>query len=444
MDFYDRQDEIGELLRVQSSALTDHSRMTVVTGRRRIGKTSLIMQALAQGPADIPTVYLFVSRKSEAALCREFAEAASQQLGILVPTEITSFSRLIRVLLEAGRHQAYNLVVDEFQEFDSINRSVFSDLQNHWDQLRKQTKVNLVISGSVHSLMRKIFRDQKEPLFGRADNIIELKAFPVSTMKQVIADKRADFSPDDLLGLYSFTGGIPKYVEMLFDNTDLRLESMIGYMIRDNSPYLDEGRNLLITELGKSYGVYFSILQAVSGGATTLNQIATTVGQGSVSGHIARLTDDYQLLTRRRPILAKPNSHTARFEIDDNFLRFWFAFFEKHRSLIEIGNFEALRAIVERTYPSYSGFTLERYFKQQLAETKQFRDIGSWWEPKGDQNEIDIVALRLEPHQALIVEVKRQRGNFRLNRLQEKVEVLRTKVLAGYDFELRCMTLEDM
>ena len=106
MRFYDRQSELAELSRIQRLAATDSSRMTVVTGRRRIGKTSLIVRAMTDGPSDMPTVYLFVSRKSEPALCREFAEIASQVLGILVPSEISGFGRLFRVLLEAARHQA--------------------------------------------------------------------------------------------------------------------------------------------------------------------------------------------------------------------------------------------------------------------------------------------------------------------------------------------------
>lgn len=70
-------------------------------------------------------------------------------------------------------------------------------------------------------------------------------------------------------------------------------------------------------------------------------------------------------------------------------------------------------ATIKFDYPTYSGRMLERYFKQQLAESFQYRAIGSWWEPKGDQNEIDIVALKLEKNQALVAEVKRQRKNFK-------------------------------
>ena len=445
MKFYDRKTEIAELQRIQKLAFSDCSRMTVITGRRRIGKTSLITKALeAQGGQQPPVLYFFVSRKSETALCREFAEEASAVLGVLIPSEIKDFGRLFRVLIEAAVHTPFNLVLDEFQEFESINKSIFSDIQSHWDQLRKKTKMNLVISGSVYSLMHKIFRDKKEPLFGRADNIIELRSFLPSTLKEIIKDGNEKYTNDDILALYTFTGGVPKYVELLFDNRVLTVKEMISFMARDNSPFIDEGRNLLITEFGKNYGTYFSILQAISEGATTQSRIEDAIGDRIISGYLKRLIEDYRLVIKKRPILAKDTSHTVRFELDDNFLRFWFAYFEKYRALVEIGNFDVLRDIITKSYTSYSGWMLERYFKEQLAETKEFTNIGSWWEPKAEQNEIDIIAIRKEKNLALAVEVKRKQENFRISKLEEKVEHLRTKAMPKYHFELKCLTLEDM
>jgi AAA+ ATPase superfamily predicted ATPase len=444
MKFYNREVQLAELRRIQKLAFKDYSKMTVVTGRRRIGKTSLIAHALESSRAKPPTVYLFVSRKSEGALCRDFAEEASRMLDILVPYEIQSFGRMFRFLMEAGMNRPFNLVIDEFQEFDYINKSVFSDIQNYWDQYRKKSKVNLIISGSVYSLITRIFKNSKEPLFGRADNILTLKAFPPSILKEIMRDNYSEYTNDDLLGLYTFTGGIPKYIEQFCDQGALSVSKMIDFMAREDSPFIDEGQNLLINEIGKNYGVYFSILSAVSGGATAQNAIADRVGDVSISGHIKRLIEDYQILTRRRPILAKEGSHTVRYEIEDNFLHFWFAYFEKYRPLIEIGNIQALHKKIASSYTVYSGPMLEKYFKSLLAETKEFRDIGSWWESKGNENQIDIVALQLEKNQALVAEVKRRQENFRISKLEEKVGHLRAKAMPAYEFELKCLSLEDM
>lgn len=440
MKFYNRENELAELKRIQELAFTDHSRLTVVTGRRRIGKTSLVMRAVK----DSPTVYLFVSRKNEASLCTEYVSLISQALDIYVPEEIRTFRSLFQYLMEQARRMPFNLVIDEFQEFYNINESIYSDLQNLWDQYRMESRMNLIVSGSVYSLMQKIFRNSKEPLFGRADNIIKLSAFSTDTLKEILHDYRPEYTHDDLLALYTFTGGTPKYVELFCDNNVLDVDGMISFMVRDNSPFIDEGKYLLIEEFGKNYATYFSILSAISGGINTQPAIEAALGEKSIGGQLKRLIEDYNVIARKRPILAKEGTQAIRYEITDNFLRFWFNYFDRYRSLVEIKNFTGLQKIVKEDYPTYSGKCLELYFKQQMAESCQYRDIGSWWELKNGQNEIDIVGLKLEKGQAVAIEVKRQKKNFKPELFKAKVEHLRNKVLPKYEIKMKCLSLEDM
>jgi AAA+ ATPase superfamily predicted ATPase len=440
MKFYNRNRELIELKRIQNLSFNDFSRMTVVTGRRRIGKTSLIIKSVEK----TPTVYLFVGRKNEAALCAEFIPVIARSLETFVPEDIRSFRSLFQLLMELAAQRSFNLVIDEFQEFYNINESVFSDMQNIWDSYRKRTNMNLIVSGSVYSLMQKIFRNAKEPLFGRADNIIKLPAFDITTLKEIMHDYYPDYTNDDLLALYTFTGGIPKYIELFCDSSRLDVEGMIEFMVYENSSFTEEGKNLLIEEFGKNYATYFSILSAISGGINTQPKIESALGNKSVGGQLKRLIEDYNIIVRQRPIFAKRGTQAVRYEIQDNFIRFWFNYFDRYRSLIEIKNFQGLRSIIKNDYPTYSGKMLERYFKQKFAESYLFREIGSWWEPKNDQNEIDIVALKLDKNQAVVAEVKRQKRNFKPDTFAAKVEHLKHKVLPKYKIETSCLSLEDM
>lgn len=320
MKFYNRTSELAELQRIQNLSFSDYSRLTVVTGRRRIGKTSLIMKSVE----NLPTIYLFVGRKSEATLCAEFIPIISQSLNTFVPAEIRTFRSLFQFLMELASQKSFNLVIDEFQEFYNINESVYSDMQNIWDAYRKKSKMNLIVSGSIYPLMQKIFQNKKEPLFGRADNIIKLSAFDLTTLKEIMCDYNPNYANDDLLALYTFTGGVPKYVELFCDNTMLSINEMISFMVRENSPFTDEGKNLLIEEFGKNYATYFSILSAISGGINTQPEIEAALGDKGIGGQIKRLIEDYNIIVRQRPILAKEGSQTVRYEIQDNFIRFWF------------------------------------------------------------------------------------------------------------------------
>jgi uncharacterized protein len=440
MKFYDREVELADLKRIQKLAFEDSSRLTVVTGRRRIGKTSLIMKATEE----TPTVYLFTGRKNEAALIEEFVTVIRQSLDIFVPDGMQTFRTLFQYLLDLGTRQAFNLIIDEFQEFYHINKSVFSDIQNLWDQYRKKSRVNLIVCGSVYSLMHKIFQDEKEPLFGRADNILKLDPFKIDTLKEIMRDYAPSYTNDDLLAIYAFTGGIPRYLELFVDNNALTVNEMIAFMVRENSPFTDEGKNLLIEEFGKSYATYFSILGAIANSKNSQAGIEAALGGISVGGYLKRLEEDYHVITRVRPIFSKEGTQSVHFVIKDNFLRFWFKYFERNRSYLEIKNFGALRKIIEDDYTTYTGTVLELYFKQKFAESNEYREIGSWWEPRGGQNELDIVALKTGKNKAVVVEVKRQRKEFSQDTLDRKIRHLQEKVMTHYHIEALCLCIDDM
>lgn len=443
MKFYNRTSELKELHRIRALSFDSHSRMTVITGRRRIGKTSLAVEATR---GEYPTVYLFVSRKNEATLCDEFSQLVTSALDCYVPSEIKSFRSLFQTVMELAKTRKFNLVIDEFQEFEKINPSVFSDVQNIWDMYRKDTHINLILMGSVFSMMHRIFEGAKEPLFGRADNIIRLTGFGTGTLKEILTDYRPGYVNDELLALYSLTGGVPKYVELLCENTDLSIAGMLDYVVRDNSPFTDEGKNLLIEEFGKDYGIYFSILSCIASGINNQSDIEAALGGISVGGQLRRLIDDYSLITRQRPIMSKERTQAIRYEINDNFLKFWFRYYDKNQSIVEIRNFVLLRQIIEDDYPTFSGLMLKRYFRLKMVESHQYAAIGSWWERKRgkEANEIDIVGIYAGGKKAIVAEVKRQRRNYDHKLFMEKIERIKTAILSKYEIDTRLLTMDDM
>lgn len=445
MKFYNRENEIAELKRICNLSFTHNSRMTVLTGRRRIGKTSLIKKAFED--SDAPMLYFFTGRKAEVALVNDFVREIHDKLHGYVPEGLRSVTGVMRHLFELAKTERFTLVIDEFQEFTNVNPSVFSDLQNLWDSYRSETRMNLVLSGSVMSMMRRIFTDAHEPLFGRADNIISLRPFRIKVVKEILKDYNPEYTNEDFLALYSITGGIPKYIELFCDNGHVTCESMLRFPVSYMSPFIDEGRNLLITEFGRDYGTYFSILLAIAQGRTSQAEITAALGGMAIGGHLERLENTYNIISKFRPVMSKPGSkNTVRFRISDNFMQFWFRFIERNRSMIELDNYDDLRKVVMRDYPTYSGLMLEKYFRQKLTEEGGFRELGSWWEAKAgkEANEIDIVGIRTEGKSALIAEVKRNVRNYDNKSFMAKIEHIRAKILSGYEIESRLYTIDDM
>ncbi|WP_251620574.1 DUF234 domain-containing protein [Odoribacter lunatus] len=139
-------------------------------------------------------------------------------------------------------------------------------------------------------------------------------------------------------------------------------------------------------------------------------------------------------------------SQNVQYEITDNFLRFWFNYFDRNQTLVELNNFEHLRQIVFSDYPTFSGIALEKWFRLKMMESHQYSDIGSWWERKKgkEANEIDIVALSAEGNKAVVAEVKRLQRNYNHKAFMEKVDCIKTSILSKYKTETRLFTLEDM
>ena len=443
MKFFDRKSELAQLERQRKIAFNDHSQMTVLTGRRRIGKTMLIRKSCEESTM----VYLFVSRSNEAMLCSGFAKVINETLkSIFVPIQIDSFADLFEMLMRAGRTEKFNLVIDEFQEFFYINPTVFSKIQDIWDRYKDTTHVFFVASGSVYTLMNRIFLDAKEPLYGRCDSIIKLKPFATNVLKEVLAEYKPGYTSEDLLALYAFTGGVPKYVDLLMQNECTDVNAMIDYIVQPYSTFVDEGNALLIQEFGRKYGNYFALLADIAGGRNTLAELGQSMGDTNIAGHIKRLEEDYELIAKKRPIFAKEATQTVRFEISDLFLKFWFRYFVKYRSMVELENYGLLAELIKADYPTYSGLVLESYFKQKMAESGEYRNIGSWWQAKKGKEacEIDIVGIKADNKTAVVAEVKRLRKNFKPDEFAKKVELIRNKVLANYAIDAICLTMEDM
>ena len=419
MKFYNRKKELKNLKEIENASKVS-SKMTVIVGRRRIGKTKLIQEAYKE------KVYLFVSKKNEALLCEEFISIVQSTLNIKVFGQITNFKELFEYLMELAKKKPFTLVIDEFQEFLQINDSIYSDMQNIWDSYKDNSKMNLVLSGSIYSLMKKIFEDKKEPLFGRANNKINLKSFSVKTIKEILQENYPEYSKDDLLSFYIFTGGVAKYVEILVDNKAFTLEKQLNVIFDEYSLFLEEGKNLLVEEFGKEYTTYFSILSLIASSKTARVEIESILGK-NVGGYLDRLENEYTIIKKVKPIFAKEGSRTLRYEIIDNFFNFWFRFVYKYRSAIEIENYDYVKDIVNRDYTTYSGHFLEKYFIEKMKLSNQYSDIGTYWE-RGNKNEIDIVGVNDDSKTMLIAEVKRQAKKIDIKKLQEKA----TKLLSKY------------
>lgn len=162
----------------------------------------------------------------------------------------------------------------------------------------------------------------------------------------------------------------------------------------------------------------------------------------NIGGYLDRLENEYSIIKKIKPIFAKEQSRTVKYEIIDNFFSFWFRFIYKYKSAVEIENFDFVKNIVKRDFSMYSGKFLERYFVEKLKSTNRFSNIGTYWE-KSNQNEIDIVAINSETKELALIEVKLNKKKIDLELLKHKSQNL-IKDYKAYKIEYLGLNLDDM
>ena len=420
MRFFDRKEEIAEWRRNRERSRKS-SRFTVLTGRRRVGKTELLHEAFS----DQPYIYFYVSRKALVDLCEDFRQIAEKALGRTIPGEVRRFSQIFRFIMEESVNRPITLVIDEFQDFLAVDESVFSEMARDWDELHRKSRINLVVIGSINRLMVRIFENREAPLYGRNTGRIRLEPFRISVLKQILSHYNHSWTNEDLLALWTFTGGVARYVALLMDARAWTNKTMIREIVRENSSFFDEGKIVLIEEFGKEHGTYFSILSAIAGGKTSRDKIEAVVG-GAVGGYLTKLEREYDFIAKKQPLFERSERKNCLYKIDDNFYRFWFRFIFKYSYLIEVKMFDELRGIVERDYDVFSGIALEGYFAAKFIEERKYSRLGGWWNRKGEQ-EIDLVCENEFTNELAFYEIKRDKRRIDISLLKDKVRAFLEK-----------------
>ncbi|MTI12230.1 AAA family ATPase [Sansalvadorimonas verongulae] len=240
-----REPESQRLQHWSKTAANDHRLLTLMVGRRRVGKTALLSHAFQD--KDLPPLYLFVSRKQESLLCDEFTTQIREILSIPIFGTPTKLAEILEILLQYSTSTPLTLIIDEFQDIQRINPAFFSELQNLWDRYKSQSHMHLICCGSLYSMMTRLFQDRREPLFGRADNRINLQPLRPCYLAELLSD-RDQLSPATLLQWFMLSGGVPRYLEMLIQASTS--ESLWQELISEHSLFIEEGHFRLAEEFG--------------------------------------------------------------------------------------------------------------------------------------------------------------------------------------------------
>jgi len=415
--FYGRQRELADLVRVMSRRRFFFVR---VTGRRRIGKTTLVRRALeetdrgqffyVQIPDSAPSGVLSAVR--DALLTFGIAEPSP-------PTSLLELAKALGHLMRAG----YVVALDEFQYFSRKGLQEFlSHFQAVVDDLTRDAELvtgGLVVLGSLHAELTALLDDRDTPLYNRTTDVIELPHLDVASLLDML-DAHADPSPERLLFLWNLFEGVPKFYRDCFEHGVLgsdRRTLLARMFFGSSSPLRSEADSWFLSELRGRYDVILKYIARNPG--CLYGDLEAHVRETSpetseqVGAYLRILTDRYQLIERLLPVFAKPTARTGRYHIRDNFLRSWLSALQGSVSAIQ---FRPERILVEQAdarLADAEGHAFERlvarlYGERSRAGVGDFnmtRQIGGFWDRKGI--EIDLVALDEEQKHIRFVTCKR-------------------------------------
>ncbi len=426
LDFINRTQELETLNR--EYAFKDAA-FSVIYGRRRVGKTTLIREYIKEKPM----LYYYATEINLSMQLKAFIEDMCETLDLGNVTFDTFEDALVYLSHHIGEKKLV-LVIDEYQNLAKLDKGFSSMLQKVWDLHLKQSNIHLILCGSTISMMHSEILNYSAPLYGRSTSIIHLKAL----RSRYIHDFVPKLSIEQFMEIFAAFGTIPKYLEMY--QKELSFEENIRTLILNKNAFLyNEGYFLLKQEINE-VSTYFSILEAISKGATKLGNISSMLEMQSsqLTRYMEKLID-LGFIDKEVPVTDKNplKSKLGRYRFRDNFLKFWFYYVYKNYRYLEIDLLEFVEKEIAQSFNDhFVSFAYEDYVQESIMQDPEHYlsfvplKIGRWWSNK---EEIDLVAF--DEENIAFIECKwrnQATGLDILKSLKEKAKLLNSSLKPQY------------
>lgn len=386
-----------ELRKLELAYEKDSFEFAVFYGRRRVGKTTLIRQFLKGKPSIYYMAVEGASRDNLAGLSKAvLAQSASGGETPVFP----DFEALLDHIDRISRSGRVILAIDEYPYLAASYPAISSMIQSHIDLCWKDSRLFLILCGSSMSFMENQVLGYKSPLYGRRTSQFRIRPFTYFEAKAMLPG----FTNEEQAILYGVTGGVPEYLSRI--RPERSVDDNIASMFFDESGRMfEEPGNLLKQEL-REPATYQSIISAIAGGASRLNEIATRTGM-ETSGCSSQLVSliSIGIVRKETPYTESASSRRTLYRLADNMFLFWYRFVRPNLSVIAGGMGEALyETAVRPQLNNFMGSIFEEICRQYLFLPDVyptlpflFGDAGRWWgtDPVNKrQEEIDLMAVR--------------------------------------------------
>ena len=394
-----------ELKALESVFDKDGFGMTVIYGRRRVGKSTLIKEFVKNKRVIFYTATKVGPERNLELFTKQVLDVLDPAINEAVFPTIESVLDLIGNRIE-NKDDKIVLVIDELPYWAEKDESLLSILQKYIDTAWLQKNMMIILCGSTLSFMEKKVLSEKSPIFGRRDSQIKLEAFNYKDSALFVPK----YSAENKAICYGVTGGVAKYLAM-FDPKKSLDENIVRLYFNPDGYLYDETSNLLTQEFS-DITLVNNIIEQVASGENTLNNIASKVHEKdtTVLYSLEKLIDA-GLVEKKKCITEEKNKKKTQYVLKDHMFSFWYRFIPKAVSVIEMGQGQIYyEKIVKPQLHSFMGGVFEemcRYYTLEQGIKGTFgsyiTETGTWWgtEPMADDDgkkhqqsaDIDVVGI---------------------------------------------------
>lgn len=373
---------------------TTKASLGIIYGRRRIGKSTLIREAIKNRPH----VFYQATRVTSSLNLESFKAEIAHELGADdLLTGLTDWLAVFHYLARAAEHNpGLTIALDEFPYLVDADPALPSVIQKFWDSgAGRVGNLKLLLCGSMIAHMEELLAE-RNPLYGRKTLVLDLGPLSFREAAQFVA-----YRPQDRLLTCGVFGGVPFYLEQLRRSETLQ-SNIVRLLLTQTGSLVDEPIVLLQSEL-REVARYASILAAIADGCTKHGDIIGRVKEISDSkalGPYLEKLERMRLIRIVRSLDASPKERDRRYFIADPLIAFWYRFVRPNLSSIAQGfGGDVWRHQIAPRLDEFMGGAFEEICREHARRFSQenfaapAQEVGRIW---GADFDIDIAGTLLD------------------------------------------------
>jgi AAA+ ATPase superfamily predicted ATPase len=378
--------------------------LAVVWGRRRIGKTRLLLEWTERSGG----VYTVADQSAPDLQRAYFARAIAQALPGFADVTYPDWERLLSRLAADAMTAGFTgpIVIDELPYLVAASPELPSVLQRWIDHEARRAKLRVALAGSSQRMMQGLVLSHAAPLYGRARVTLDLAGLSPEHLREAFGQ----LTPIAVAEHWAALGGVPRYWELAVERRGSARDRVLALALDPLGPLFAEPERLLLEESPPAVELR-PVLDAIGAGAHRLSEIAGRLGRPATSlGHaLDRLAG--MTLVRREVPYGEPlkGSKRSLYKIDDPFLRLWFRVVAPNRAALTAGTPASRAVVLDEHWHLLVGQAWEDLCRRgvttvrgALARHGPWRPPSRYWH--GAEPEWDLVADAVEGGRVLVGE----------------------------------------